>query len=91
MIILLYRCIKLKFLWLKVSYLIVDDVDEEFEKMQDASIDNERRCSFLNIPSFDDGNKMEKSYTSTVETVMSDISLDIDNVGDNKRKRNVIV
>ena len=70
----------------------MDDVDEDFEKMQDASIDNEKRCSFLNIPSFDDGNKMEKSYTSTVETtVMSDISLDIDDIDDNKRKRNVIV
>ena len=71
--------------------MIVDDADEEFEKMQDASIDNERRCSFLNIPSFDDGNKMEKSYSSTVETVMSDISLDINNFDDNRKTRNVIV
>ena len=74
--------------YMKVSYLIVDDADEEFEKLQDASVED-RRYSFLNIPPFDVKNKEDKTFNreDTMETVVSDIQLNIDNINSSSGDR----
>ena len=68
--------------------MIVDDADEEFEKLQDASVED-RRYSFLNIPSFDVNIKEDKTFNreDTMETVVSDIQLNIDDINSSSGDR----
>ena len=80
------------YLTTKVSYLIVDEADVEFEKLQDASLENE--C-FLNldIPKFErkTTENIATEREDTVETIISDIELDINNIDVLQTKRNVII
>ena len=71
--------------------MIVDEADVEFDKLQDDSLENEWLLNF-NIPKFEEKKKEDRTpTTNTVQTIISDIELDIKNIDGLQKKRNVIV